>query len=513
MRYSGTEMADDKVTYFASTDYKNTHVPFGIKRADRQHHVYAVGKSGMGKSTLLENLAIQDIEHGEGVAFVDPEGQSAGKILSYVPEGRIDHCIYVNLADAEHPVAFNVLDGIDAAHHASAVAALARALKRLWADTWSAEAEELITRALSALIGVKDATLFSVAALLSDEAYRTEIAGKARDASDATFWRAYDTVRFEAPARALQAKLAALSGNATVRGMLSAPRAGFSFDDVIAKRRILIVNLARPAVGDDAASVIGSLFIARIYHASLSRSPVSPAARAALPHFYLFVDDCHAVGRGLFADIAQEAREHKLCLTLAHEHLGQLDEEAEAAVLANMGTTIAFRLNPNDAGVFSRLFKDRIPKEDLLRLGFAQVYLTLAIDGAVCPPFSAATLPPIKAPAQSHYAEIIARSRQRYSRGRDADAPAPASHAAPPAAAVLPASPAAGALHNALSSLTGAAPSAPKSAVPVPGAPPGSGAPAPGAGAGAKEVPENVLRDLFYVEPVVDSGAQTAKAG
>ncbi len=497
-------MADDKVTYFASTDYRNKHIPFGIKQSDREKHLYVVGKTGMGKSTFLENLAIQDIEHGNGIGFVDPHGMSAKKLLEHVPENRIDDVVYLTPGDTEYPVALNIFDGLTEETRIASISALLGVFKRHWSDVWSPDIEELLLHALIALSYVKGATIFSAGRLVSERAFRTQVLAHIRDERTRTFWKEEYEDRqdqFNSGVSSLVAKLGVLSGNPIVRSILGQSGSNISFEDIVNKRRILIVNLSKGQIGEDVSDFIGSIIVAKLYTAALARAAFGPAALSSVARFYLYVDECHSIGRGIFADMLSEARKYKLCLTMAHQYLDQLDEKTRSAVFGNVGSIVTFRLGSADAQTLETTFHGKVGKDNFLRLGFAQIYLALMIHGATSAPFSEVTLPPIKPPDRSHYAEIISRSRARYARPKAAaELSAEIGISAAPVGAISKGDveEKSSQVKNALGALgiggAGARPGAPGTmqAPRAPGSPPVPQTP--------REIPEAVLREILHVD-------------
>ncbi len=412
----------EKITFFAKTDARGQQMPFGIKAKDRQRHMYVVGKTGMGKSTLLENMAAQDIKNGEGMAFIDPHGSAAQTLLEYVPEHRVNDVIYFAPFDMANPISFNVMEdvGIDKRH--LVVSGLMSTFKKIWVDAWSARMEYILTNALLALIEYPDTTLLSVNRLFSDKAYRNQVVNYIKDPAVKAFWTeefANYTDRFAAEALpAIQNKIGQFTGNPLIRNIIGQPHSSFDIRKIMDEKKILIMNLSKGLVGETNANLLGSMLTTRIYLAAMSRADLPLEQMRNMPNFYFYVDEFQSFANATFANILSEARKYHLNLIIAHQYIEQMEEDVRNAVFGNVGTTIAFRVGPFDAEVLETVFSPRFVATDLVNLGFAQIYLTLMIDGIGSQPFSAVTLPPIERPHVSCRDMVIAASKRNYTKER-----------------------------------------------------------------------------------------------
>jgi len=413
---------ENRITYFAETDARNKRVKFGIRAKDRTRHVYVIGKTGMGKSTLLENMAVQDIQNGEGMAFIDPHGKTADLMLEYVPKERIKDVIYIAPFDVEFPISFNVLESVDPAKRHLVTSGLMSTFKKIWEDAWSARMEYILTNTLLALLEAPNTTLLGVNRMLSDKDYRKEIVSHVQDPSVKAFWNkefANYTERQAAEAvPAIQNKVGQFTANPLIRNMIGQPVSSFDFREAMDSRKIIIINLSKGRIGDENMKLLGGLLVTKIYLAAMSRADVPDRIMKNLPNFYLFVDEFQNFANASFADILSEARKYKLNLTIAHQYIEQMDELVRPAVFGNVGTMIAFRVGATDAEAFEQEFAPVFVIEDLVNLGFAQIYMKLMIDGLSSPPFSATTLPPIAHPEASYVTEIIQSSRDQFTRPR-----------------------------------------------------------------------------------------------
>jgi len=415
-------MDENRITFFGETDARNKRVKFGIKAKDRTKHVYVIGKTGMGKSTLLENMAVQDIQNGEGMCIIDPHGKTADLLLEYVPKERINDVIYIAPFDVEHPISFNVLESVDPDKRHLVVSGLMSTFKKIWVDAWSARMEYILTNTLLALLEAPNSTLLGVNKMLSEKEYRKEIVSYIKDPSVKAFWTkefAGYTERMAAEAvPAIQNKVGQFTANPLIRNMIGQPQSSFDFRKAMDTRKIIIINLSKGRIGDENMKLLGGLLVTKIYLSAMSRADLTDRAMSIMPNFYLYVDEFQNFANESFADILSEARKYKLNLTIAHQYIEQMDEQVRAAVFGNVGTMIIFRVGATDAEVLEKELMPSFTAEDLVNLGFAQIYLKLMIDGLTSSPFSAVTLAPIPHPDTMYMKEIIETSRKQFSRGR-----------------------------------------------------------------------------------------------
>lgn len=408
----------EKITYFGETDSRNKRVAFGIKAKDRLKHVYVIGKTGMGKSTVLENMAVQDIKGNEGMAFIDPHGKTAELLLEYIPPERIKDVIYFAPFDTDYPISFNVMEDVGADKRHLVANGLMSAFKKIWVDAWSARMEYILNNTILALLEYPGSTIVSINRMLSDKEYRQKVVENVKDPSVKSFWVdefGKYTEKFAAEATpAIQNKVGQFVSNPLVRNIVGQEKSSFDFRKVMDEGKIMIINLSKGRVGEANANLLGSMLITKIYLAAMSRADKSERELQKLPNFYLYVDEFQSFANESFADILSEARKYKLNLTIAHQYIEQMSEEVRAAVFGNVGTTIAFRVGAFDAEVLEKEFAPTFTAEDLVNLGSYQIYLKLMIDGIGSQPFSAVTLPPIEKPETSSVEEILRHSRRVY---------------------------------------------------------------------------------------------------
>lgn len=412
----------ERVTYFAATDSRGKYVPFGIKSKDRDRHMYVIGKTGMGKSTLLENMAIQDIRNGEGLAFIDPHGGTAERILDYIPEDRIKDVVYFAPFDLEYPIAFNVMEDVGYDKRHLVVSGLMSTFKKIWEDAWSARMEYILTNTLLALLEYPDATLLGVNRMYTDKDYRTKVVDNVKDPVVKDFWMKefanYGDRYTQEATPAIQNKIGQFTGNPLIRNIIGQSKSSFDIRTMMDEKKILIINLSKGLVGETNMRLLGSMLTTRIFLGAMSRANLPASELIKLSHFYFYVDEFQNFANETFAEILSEARKYKLNLVIAHQYIEQMEEEVRDAVFGNVGTTVAFRVGPFDAEVLETIFMPKFTKEDVVGLDKQQVYLTLMIDGVGSQPFSAVTIPPIEPPSVSHREQVIESSRAQFTTQR-----------------------------------------------------------------------------------------------
>jgi ABC-type multidrug transport system ATPase subunit len=408
----------DRVTYFAATDTRGKRIPFGIKQKDRARHMYLVGKTGMGKSTLIENMAIQDIRNGEGLAFIDPHGDAAERLLNFIPENRIKDVVYFAPFDLERPIAFNVMEDVSYERRHLVVAGLLSTLKKMWADVWSPRFEYILTNILLALLEYPHGTLLGASRMFTDSAFRTDVLSHVTDPLVKDFFEREFTDTPSEPERrarlAIENKIQLLAGNPFVRSIIGQATSSFSLRDMMDGRKILIANLSRGLIGEGNMRLLGSILTTSLFLAATGRADVGPEKLSELPNFFYYVDEFQNFANETFASILSEARKYKLSLVISHQYLEQMEQPVRAAVFGNAGTIISFRVGPFDAEALQTFFAPEFSREDLVHLGTGQIYLTLMIDGVASRPFSAIVIPPIEYPKQSYREDVKRASRDTF---------------------------------------------------------------------------------------------------
>lgn len=410
------------INYFGYTNFRNQRVRFGIKKDDRRRHMYLIGKTGMGKSTVLENMIAQDILNGEGVALVDPHGDFAEKVIQFIPNHRINDVIYFNPADYDFPISFNVMESTNEQHKHLIASGLVGVFKKLWADSWGPRLEYVLRNAILALLDYPGSTLLGVMRILVDKNYRKKVIAKIKDPVVRSFWvDEYSKYpdRFQAEAIApIQNKVGQFLSTALIRNIVGQVRSSIDIRDAMDSQKILIMNLSKGRLGEDASALMGAMMITKIQLAAMSRIDLPESERK---DFYLYVDEFQNFATESFANILSEARKYRLNLIIAHQYIEQVEENVQAAVLGNVGTIMAFRIGAADSELLAKEFAPYFDEEDVVNLAKYDIYLKLMIDGVASNPFSATTLPPIEQwlKPSGNVSKIIDVTRERYGKPRE----------------------------------------------------------------------------------------------
>ncbi len=414
------EASNSDITIFGETNYRNQMRSFGIKRDDRRRHMYIIGKTGMGKTTLLENLIISDIINGEGCCYIDPHGDTAEKILDFIPSNRINDVIYINPADASFPIAFNILESVDESHKHLIASGIVSVFKKQFAESWGPRLEYILRNTVLALLDYPGSTLLGVMRILVEADYRAKVVEKIKDPVVRSFWvneftKWNDRVLQEVISP-IQNKVGQFLSNFLIRNIVGQVTSTIDLRDIMDNKKILILNLSKGRIGEDTMQLLGSMIVTKLYMAAMSRVDIPETERN---DFYLYVDEFQNFATDSFADILSEARKYRLDLIVAHQYIEQLPETVQAAVFGNVGTLINFRVGAADAEKLVLEFTPFFTEEDLVNLPAFCIYLKLMIDGVSSDPFSANTLPPLFGDYRTDNREkVIQVSRERYANPR-----------------------------------------------------------------------------------------------
>lgn len=403
------------ITFFAKTNFRNQERVFGIKTDDRRRHMYVIGKTGMGKTNLLENLAIQDIQKGHGIAFVDPHGDTAEKLIKAIPSWRVNDVIYFNPADQDFPIAFNVMEKVGPEYRHLVASGLVGVFKKIWADSWGPRLEYILRNAILALLEYPGSTLLGVTRILVDKSYRERVVEKVTDPVVRSFWvdefTQWNDRVLQEVISPIQNKVGQFLSSSLVRNIVGQTVSSFDIRKVMDERKILIMNLSKGRIGEDNSALLGAMMITKIQLAAMGRVDIEEETRK---DFYLYVDEFQNFATESFANILSEARKYRLNLILANQYVNQIDERVRDAIFGNAGSIISFRVGAMDAEFLEKEFEPVFTANDLVNLPKYQIYLKLMIDGIAGDAFSATTLPPIKLEDVGNDEKIIAVSRERY---------------------------------------------------------------------------------------------------
>lgn len=410
---------DPDINFFGMTNFRNQNRRFGIKTDDRRRHMYVVGKTGMGKTTILENMVLNDIYAGHGVGLVDPHGDFAEKIIDFIPSNRINDVVYFNPADVNFPIGFNILESINPEYRHLVASGLMGVFKKIWPDVWSARMEYILNNTLLALLDYPGTTLLGINRLLADEDYRRRVVNNLKDPVVKAFWltefAGYNDKYKQEAVAPIQNKIGQFLSASVIRNIVAQVKSRIDIRDIMDSKKIFIMNLSKGRIGEDNSRLLGGMLITKIQLAAMERVDIPENTRK---DFFLYVDEFQNFATESFANILSEARKYRLDLVMAHQYMEQLDELVLAAVIGNVGTMVTFRVGSSDAEILAKEFAPTFVEEDLVNLPKYQTYLKLMIDGVASRPFSATTLPPIG--ASTHSTEKVVRvSRERYAVPRE----------------------------------------------------------------------------------------------
>ncbi len=407
------------ITLFAKTNFRGKKTNFGIKTQDRRQHMYVIGKTGVGKTVLLKNMALQDINAGRGLCIVDPHGEFVEEVVDKIPSHRINDIIYFNPGDTEYPVGFNVLEVPNAKYKHLIASDLMGIFTKMWANVWSARMEYILNNCILALVDTPGTTLLGVNRILVDKDYRQKIINNVKDPVVKSFWtNEYaswrDQFRNEAIAP-IQNKVGQFLSTSLIRNIVGQSKSTINISEIMNDNKILLVNVAKGRIGEDNSALLGAMLITKIQLAAMERVRILEEERQ---DFYLYVDEFQNFVTESFAGILSEARKYRLNLILAHQYIGQLVTDTTTnvrdAVFGNVGTLITFRVGAYDAEFLEKEFDPEFAIRDLVNLENYNIYLKLMIDGVSSRPFSATTLPPMDMDIANQRDKIIKVSRERY---------------------------------------------------------------------------------------------------
>src|SRR3989344_977078 len=416
-------MSND-ITFLAKTNFRKKDQVFGVKRKDRRQHTDVVGKTGVGKTAFLKNMALQDIQNGEGLAIIDPHGEFVEEVLDSIPTHRMNDVVYFNPADMDHPVSFNIMDSPDPRYKHLIASGLIGIFTKIWANVWSARMEYILSNTILALLDTPGTTLLGIPRMLVDRDYRQKIINNLTDPVVKSFWiNEYEEweprYRNEAIAP-VQNKVGQFLNVSLIRNIVGQGKNTIDIDEIMNSGKILLVNVSKGRIGEDNSAILGAMIITKIQLSAMERVRIPEEDRK---DFYLYVDEFQNFATDSFVNILSEARKYRLNLIIAHQYIGQLVTDASTAVrdavFGNVGTMVSFRVGAADAEDLELEFTPEFLQNDLINLPNYNIYIKLMIDGITSRPFSAKTLAPAAVDRElQKREEIIAISRKNYARDR-----------------------------------------------------------------------------------------------
>jgi len=381
--------------------------------------MYVIGKTGTGKSTLLANMAINDLKNGAGICVIDPHGDLVETLLNYIPARRINDVIYFDPSDPERTVQINLFEGKNVVHRELIASGIISIFQKLYGYSWGPRLEYILRNALLTLLTSDNARLSDILELLTNPKFREKYVENLQDPILKSYWvdeynKMQDRLRTESIASILN-KVGQFTSSPLIRNVVNAHKSSFDIEDIMNEGKILLVNLSQGKLGEDNATLLGAMMITKIQLAAMARVNIPEEQRR---DFYLYVDEFQNFATEAFIKILSEARKYRLNLTLANQYIAQIPEEVQKAIFGNCGSTASFVMGSEDAQVFSREFGEHYTPEELVSLEKHQIINRISIDNVISKPFPAHTLALAKS-SNMNKDKVIKVSRERYSKKRD----------------------------------------------------------------------------------------------
>lgn len=394
--------------------------PVALTRSERARHVYIIGGTGVGKTTLVEHCVQQDIANGDGVAIVDPHGDMAERLLEHIPPKRINDVVYFSPQDIEYPIGLNILANVAPDKRALVADEIVTTFKHLWdlSEERTPRIMYYLRNGIATLLEVPGTSLLSLAPLFTDDEYRKRIIGRVKDRGLRRFW---DEEWFTLSAanqrdyvQPIITRVSRFRDTPMIRNIIGQPTNKFDMRFLMDNRRIFIANLAKGVIGEQNADLLGSMLVTKIYQSAMSRLDIAEEDRQ---QFFLFTDEFQNYATDAFAFVLSEARKLNLSITMSHQFLEQVPRDIRNAVLANAGTLIAFSVGAEDAEVLTRSFQP-YPAEELHSQAPYKAYVSSPGIGGYTEPFPIGTFAPAEPAHAEQREKVLAWSRERYARPR-----------------------------------------------------------------------------------------------
>ncbi len=411
-----TNLNDPEISLFGMTNFRGQHIPFGLKRADRRRHLYVLGKSGVGKSRLLQLLIRSDLYAGHGVGVLDPHGDLVDDVLRLIPKHRVKDVVLFDPSDLDFPPAFNPLEQVPEALKMRVTIGFIEIFKKLFGTNWSPRLEHVLRYTTLALLDTPGTTVLSILKMLTDKNYRQMIVRNIHDNVVKNFWVnefAAWSEKFDNEAiTPLLNKVGQFVATNMIRNIVGQPENLFDFRKMMDERKILLMKVSKGILGEENASLLGAMAVTKVYQAAMSRADTLEKDRV---DFYFYVDEFHNFATDTFDEILSESRKYRLNLTIANQFLGQLDQKIRKTVFGNVGSLISFRVGGEDASILASEFNPRFSERDIINLGVREFCLKMSIDGELQDAFSGRTLD-IATPEENVADVCVETSRKKYSR-------------------------------------------------------------------------------------------------
>ncbi|MDD2487307.1 MAG: type IV secretion system DNA-binding domain-containing protein [Candidatus Gracilibacteria bacterium] len=412
----------EDISPMGTTNFRGVKLDFGILPADRARHIYIIGKTGMGKSTILENMIYDDVCKGKGVALIDPHGDLADTLVSNIPKNRINDVILFDPSDYKYPIAFNMFENVSKELRPLVASGLIGIFKKMWIDSWGPRLEHILRNCILTLLEIPDATIMSIPLMLTNKSYRVKVVSKIEDPIIKRFWEqefeVLDPKQMTEAVSPILNKVGQFLSNPILRNVLGQPKNPFSLRWIMDNKKILIVNLSKGKIGEDSMGLLGSMMVTKFQIDAMGRADIPEDKRK---DFYLYVDEFQNFATDSFATILSEARKYKLNLIMANQYIEQMNDQVRGAIFGNVGSIVSFQVGPDDATKLANSIGDdnTISTTDLMNIRKYDIYTKLLIDGMPARVFSATTFPPIKAKStidEGRKNTVLKVSREKYAK-------------------------------------------------------------------------------------------------
>ncbi|HRG42914.1 MAG TPA: type IV secretion system DNA-binding domain-containing protein [Saprospiraceae bacterium] len=383
------ETSNYDITYIGLTTYRNQQRRFGIRQADRLMHTYVIGKTGTGKSTLIETMIMQDIQAGRGCCLLDPHGDLVEKVVKAIPDNRKDDLIYFNIPDSDLKLKYNPFRKVSPEKRSLVASGILDVFSKLWDSAWGVKLEHILRHAILTLLDQPKATIADIVEILLNKDFRTEAIKHVKSESVKKFWKREFNEYHKYDLLPVLNKIGGMLVHPVIKRVLIDNPEEVSLRKAMDEKKIVLVNLSKGHVGADVSHILGALFITSIASASFSRVDTEEDKRVP---FMVYVDEFHNFTTLSLIGMFSELRKFKVGMTMAHQYMAQLDPDIKSAVLGNVGTIISFRIGTEDAMIMAKEMYPEFDVEDFINLPNYKIYLKLMIDGKPSRPFSAHTI-------------------------------------------------------------------------------------------------------------------------
>jgi hypothetical protein len=404
------------ITFFAKTEFHNKDTIFGIREGeDRRRHTYIIGKSGTGKTTLISNMAIDDIRKGRGVAIIDPHGDLCNTILDYIPSNRVNDCCYFNPCDTEFVYPLNVLEAQNESQKELVASGVISIFKKLYGNnSWGPRLEHILRNTVLTLVNTPDSNMTHIVEILTNKNYRDKVVAQLTNQTLINFWiNEFDKMEPKFQQEAISPvlnKVGQFLSSTKIRNTINHSKSKVNIQEIMDQKKILIADLSSGKLGEDNSALLGAMLITQIQLSAMNRAFQASDDRS---DFYLYVDEFQNFATEAFIKILSEARKYKLNLIVANQYMAQLDRPIQDAIFGNVGSLMSFVVGNQDAYILSKEFGPNFPPEDLIKIGRYQIISKLSIDSETTQPFYATTLPPLACKNQQRD-KVIRISQERY---------------------------------------------------------------------------------------------------